>query len=87
MRRKDALLIAFFSGTLIMISIMLFVLLAIPDTMLNMVEGQASKAIFSNLYTFRFFFMMIFILAAAGVAVKILRKYRINYMYIFEFDP
>jgi hypothetical protein len=87
MRRKDALLIAFFSGTILIISIMLCVLLAIPDTLLNQVEGATSHAIFSNLYTFRFFFMMIFILAAAGVAVKILRKYRINYLYIFEFDP
>jgi len=43
--------------------------------------------IYSSIPTFRFFFMIIFTLAAAGVAVKILKTYRINYMYIFEFDP
>lgn len=31
--------------------------------------------------------MLIFTLAAAGFVIKILRQYRINYMFIFELDP
>lgn len=30
---------------------------------------------------------MVFVLVATGVVVKYLRRYQINYMYIFELDP
>ncbi len=31
--------------------------------------------------------MVLFIVASAGVAIKILRKYKVNYIFIFELDP
>jgi hypothetical protein len=87
MRRKDALLISFFCGSIAIIILMIFILLFIPDEALNITETHSDTMIYSSVPTFRFFFMIIFTLAAAGVAVKILKTYRINYMYIFEFDP
>ncbi len=87
MRRKDALLISFFCGCISMIVLMIVALLSIPDHILQSDPGTTAQLIFSSIHTFRFFFMIIFILGAAGLAVKILKTYRINYMYIFEFDP
>ena len=43
--------------------------------------------IFSSAYTFRCLFSIVFLLAATGGVVKILRNYKINYMFIFELDP
>lgn len=87
MRRKDALLMSFFCGTITMIIFMFFVLMAIPDYVLNKHDHKSHVQLYSSIYTFRFFFMLIFMLASAGVVVKMLKKYRINYMYIFELDP
>lgn len=39
------------------------------------------------MYTFRFLLMLIFTLAATGAAVKILKQFKVNYMFIFELDP
>jgi hypothetical protein len=39
------------------------------------------------MYTFRFLFSLIFIVAGAGVVVKVLRSIKVNYMFIFELDP
>lgn len=37
--------------------------------------------------TFRFFLMVIFTVAYAGIGIKILRRYKVNYIFIFELDP
>eukprot|EP00347_Sterkiella_histriomuscorum_P000531 403375494 len=87
MRRKDALVMSFFCGTLSMIIVMLIALLSIPDSLLDKNEQRSDIQIYSSLYTFRFFFMLIFLMTSAGVVVQVMRKHRINYMYIFELDP
>ena len=86
-RRKDALFMSFFCGTITITTVMFVFILSIPDSMLNKYEIGSDIQIYSSLYTFRFFFMIIFLMFASGVVVKALRKYRINYMYIFELDP
>ena len=65
---------------------MIIVLLSIPDQAFSK-EDTTNSALLSSIHTFRFLFMMVFVLAATGVVVKYLRRYQINYMYIFELDP
>lgn len=89
-RRKDAILISFFCGTITIISFMFIVLLSIPDSALEkkqLIINSTTTELFSSMYTFRFLFMLIFILAATGVVIKVLKQYRVNYMFIFELDP
>lgn len=45
------------------------------------------EEIILTLPVFRFVFMMIFALALISLDVYILRKYRVNYMFIFDLDP
>jgi len=89
-RRKDAILISYFCGTISMIAFMFIVLLAIPDSTLEkkgLTVNNSGQELLSSMYTFRFLFSIIFIVAAAGVVVKVLKKIRVNYMFIFELDP
>lgn len=37
--------------------------------------------------TFRFLLMILFTVASAGVAIKVLRRYKVNYIFIFQLDP
>jgi hypothetical protein len=39
------------------------------------------------MYTFRFLLMVLFTVASAGVAIKVLRQYKVNYIFIFDLDP
>ena len=88
MRRKDVMLMSFFAGSLLMIMFMFAALLSIPDKLLHKDEGYNSDLqLYSSFHTFRFFFMLIFVVGSAGFVVKYLKLYRINYMYIFELDP
>ena len=43
--------------------------------------------IFSTMYTFRFLLMVLFTVASAGIAIKVLRQYKVNYIFIFDLDP
>jgi hypothetical protein len=36
---------------------------------------------------FRFLLVIIFIVAATGVDIKILKHHKVNYQYIFDLDP
>jgi hypothetical protein len=87
MRRKDALLISFFCGAITIIVFMIVTLLSIPDSALEKQLRSSEDDLISSIPTFRFLFMLIFILASCGIVVKNLRAYHINYMYIFELDP
>jgi len=87
MRRKDALVIAFFCGAITIIVFMIITLLSIPDSALEKQLKKTEDELLSSMPTFRFLFMLIFILASSGVIVRYLRLYHINYMYIFELDP
>jgi hypothetical protein len=71
-RRKDAILISFFCGTITIIILMFIVLLSIPDSALEKKDfnvGSTTAELFSSMYTFRFLFMIIFTLAATGYVV------------------
>lgn len=88
MRKKDSVLIAFFCGSISIIVIILIAILAIPNHLIEKHSMFRSDSdIISSMHTFRFLFMLIFILVAAGFVIKLLRRYKINYMYIFELDP
>lgn len=45
------------------------------------------KQIFASFYTFRFLLMILFTVASAGFGIKILRRFKVNYLFIFELDP
>jgi hypothetical protein len=88
-RQKDAMLLCFFSGTL------LITLLVTIGTILMPVENVKPLGedyfdwdeLILTVPVFRFVFMMIFALILISVDVYILRKYRVNYMFIFDLDP
>lgn len=83
-------MISFFCGTITIITFMFIVLLSIPDSALEKKQltiNSTTTELFSSMYTFRFLFMIIFTLASTGVVVKILKQYKVNYMFIFELDP
>lgn len=89
-RRRDAILISFFCGTITVITFMFIVLLSIPDSFLdtkNLVVSSTAAEMYSSLYTFRVLFMLVFTIGAAGVVVKVLKAHKVNYMFIFELDP
>jgi hypothetical protein len=70
MRMKDASLMSYFGGLLTMIMVTLLVVSFAPferDQVLSKTE------IFSTMYTFRFLLMVLFTVASAGVAIKVLR--------------
>lgn len=77
MRRRDAILISFFCGTITIIIFMFLALLSIPDSALdkhiNGTAGDSTRELISQFYTFRFLFMMVFVLGATGFVVKILK--------------
>lgn len=50
-------------------------------------DGFDWEEMILTLPVFRFVFMMIFALALISLDVIILRKYRVNYMFIFDLDP
>jgi hypothetical protein len=85
MRRKDALLLSFFSGTLLITFLVLLGAIFIPT------EGKDKlldwEEIVVTLPIFRFIFMVILLITFVAVDVYILRKFRINYLFIFELDP
>jgi hypothetical protein len=43
--------------------------------------------IFASLYTFRFLLMILFTVISTAFAIRILRAYKVNYLFIFELDP
>jgi hypothetical protein len=70
MRRKDALVIAFFCGAITIIVFMVITLLSIPDLNFDEQFPGTEDKLLSSLPTFRFLFMLIFILASSGIIVK-----------------
>ncbi len=80
-------MIAFFCGTITIIVFMIVTLLSIPDSALEKQLRSSEAQIMSSMPTFRFLFMLIFVLASTGIVVKYLRRYQINYVFIFELDP
>jgi hypothetical protein len=88
LRRKDAVLLTFFSGLLTMIILLLLVMLAIPaENGKEFHRHHAWNEIFASLYTFRFLFMLILGLLSASFCIKIFTDYKINYVFIMELNP
>lgn len=85
MRKKDAVLLALFTGALSVILIVIIFAMFIPpiarDKILDWDE------LFASLPAFRFIFMLILTLFFTAVDIKILREFKVNYLFIFELDP
>ena len=86
-RQKDAVLLAFFSGTLIITLFVTIATILMPYEQYGKRNDFDWEEIILTLPVFRFVFMMIFALALISLDVLILRKYRVNYMFIFDLDP
>jgi hypothetical protein len=88
MRRKDANLISFFAGTLLISTIITIIAIIVPskETSVNKTHFDWNEIVLTQ-PIFRFFLIIILGLALIALDVYILRKYRVNYMFIFGLDP
>ena len=86
MRRKDSNLLHFFAGTLLSITIFTLFALKLPTTDPGGIMLDIQEIIFA-MPVFRFVLVLIFGLGLISLDVYILRKYRVNYMFIFGLDP
>lgn len=59
----------------------IIILLCIPTA------GERALKLYATFPAFRFTFVIAFILAATGIDIMILKKYKVNYLFIFELDP
>ena len=75
---------AYFAGLLTMIILTLIVVIASP---FERETKDSIDEIFASFSTFRFLLMIIFTVASASVAIKVLRRYKVNYIFIFDLDP
>jgi hypothetical protein len=86
MRRKDAVLLSFFAGTLLTtLFISIFVIILPPeDPTENVLDWEE---IILTLPILRFCFMLVVAMFFIATDVMILRKFKINYIFIFDLDP
>jgi EXS family len=86
MRRKDAVLLSFFSGTLLITTIITTFAILLPheDPNHSIIDWEE---IVLALPVFRLCMMLILGLVFVATDVMILRKFRVNYLFIFELDP
>jgi len=84
MRKKDASLMSYFGGLLTMI---MFTLIVVTVAPYERDPIESKREIFASMSTFRFLLMVLFTVASAGVAIQVLRRYKVNYIFIFELDP
>lgn len=87
MRKKDAVLLAFFSGTLLITTLVTIVALIIPPSNQESERLIDWEELLLTAPAFRFVFMMILTLLFVALDVYILRKFRVNYIFIFGLDP
>ena len=85
-RRKDAILLAFFSGTLFITTLVTLGAIIIPadDPTRSIIDWEE---IILTLPLFRFVLMIFLALLLISVDIMILRRFRVNYLFIFELDP
>ena len=83
------MLLSFFGGTLLITLLVTIGTILIPNE--NYVPAGGGNFDWDEMIltvpVYRFVFMLIFALILIGVDVYILRKYRVNYMFIFDLDP
>jgi hypothetical protein len=86
MRRKDVGLLSFFAGTLLVsFFITIFSIILPPeDPDHNLLDWEEIVLVSP---VFRFAFMLVLLIFFVAIDVKILRAYRVNYLFIFELDP
>ena len=87
MRKKDAVLLAFFSGTLLITTLVTIVALIIPPSNQESERLIDWEELLLTAPAFRFVFMMILTLLFVALDVYILRKFIVNYIFIFGLDP
>lgn len=88
MRRKDAMLISYFGGLLSMIFFALIIVVVVPEGQdKDFDRPHAEEEIYASIFTFRFLLMILFTICSAGIAIKFLRKFKVNYIFIFQLDP
>jgi EXS family len=86
MRKKDAMLLSFFAGTLLITTaITVLAIILPPENPLHKIIDW--EEIVLTLPVFRFVFMIILALVFVATDVLILRRFRVNYLFIFELDP
>lgn len=84
------MLLSFFSGTLLITLLVTIATILIPNENYKPAEGGLYfdwDEMILTVPVYRFVFMLIFALVLISVDVYILRKYRVNYMFIFDLDP
>jgi hypothetical protein len=84
LRRKDAVQMSFFAGA---IMILVFIILIMLFTPAAYDATTRIMKLYASFPPFRFTFVVVFILAATGIDIMILKKYKVNYLFIFELDP
>ena len=73
---------SFFFGAIGIICFMIILIFSVPGR-----DDDWNSELVSNMPIFRFIFMVIFVLAAVAVDIKIFKKFKVNYLFIFELDP
>lgn len=74
---------SFFCGA---ISIVMFVTIILAIIPASVIEFRHKK-LFSTFPAFRIPLVLIIILFASAYALKVFKKYKVNYLFIFELDP
>jgi hypothetical protein len=86
MRKKDSNLLSFFAGTLLITTFITIIALILPTADSKNYALDWDEIMFT-MPLFRFVFMIILALFLISLDVYLLRKYRVNYMFIFGLDP
>jgi uncharacterized integral membrane protein len=74
---------SYFCGAISMILFVTLILIIMPSEE----RDFKFKKLFATFPAFRFPLVIVFILAATGIAIRIFKKYKVNYLFIFELDP
>jgi hypothetical protein len=88
-RQKDAVLLAFFSGTLLISILITIFIVLIPNGNFTIPGSEYFDwdEMILTIPVYRFVLMLIIALIFVSVDVYILRRFRVNYMFIFDLDP
>lgn len=77
---------AYYAGTLSITILATILTLSLPPAS-ETSEWSEWLEIFASFPSFRFIFMIILLLALTAFDIRILRGFKINYLFIFELDP
>lgn len=84
MRKQDAVFIAFFSGISIVFGLLGLFFFLTPSS--DGKEDEIEYLSHAN-SVLRLFFMIPYVVLAAGFNVQMFVEYGVNYLYIYEVDP